>query len=160
MLTFRPPRKQGDGKQEMQSAKGQYHSDLPSRTRQEFKKEVDVNQLMKNFGVTVQTEKPQYQSIDYDLDLQTALGAVAQARRAHSQLPADLRAKYPTWQSLLDAIEAGTYETPEQEETRLAAAEEKKLQEREREFEEFIRRREGKNAEPSRKDTPPAELLD
>lgn len=78
--------------------------------RQEFKADVDINVQLARFGVFAPQRVSQWgQEIDYGVDLQTALEAVAAAKRAHNQLSAELRAKYGTWQSLLNALESGEF---------------------------------------------------
>lgn len=75
--------------------------------RQEFKDDADINILMHRFGV-VPLQKPVFfGDVDYGIDLQQALAAVKQAREAWQTMPADIKADYPTWQSLLNGLELG-----------------------------------------------------
>lgn len=92
------------------------------RARQEFKADQDINTMMAKFGMmSGQTSRPIYGETNYDLDLQNALTAIRDVKAAHGTLPEDVREKYPTWQLLLEAIENGEYETPEQEALRTKA---------------------------------------
>lgn len=78
-----------------------------SRTRQEFKDETDTNWILKRFGIQGANRQVQYGHADFDLDLQQAHEAVNAAKIAHHRMPAHLRDKYPTYKSLLNAIESG-----------------------------------------------------
>lgn len=85
--------------------------------RQEFKADADVNLLLKKFGVGQVRGPGEYRTIDYGVDLQTALAAVDAAKRAHATLPADVRGQYPTWQSMLAAAESGELTLSTKEDT-------------------------------------------
>lgn len=104
-------RTQRDKKQpELSRAGGLDCSESPDMARQEFKNEADVNELLKRFGVGTPLPSRQGEfgkAVDYDLDLQTALAAIAQARNAYSTMSNDLQRKYPSWQRFLNAIERG-----------------------------------------------------
>lgn len=76
--------------------------------RQEFKEEADVNTILLRFGLGASHGLPKtFGETDYDLDLQNALHAIRDAKAAHSRLPEELKADYPTWQSFLNAVESG-----------------------------------------------------
>lgn len=81
-------------------------------TRQEFKNEADINIMLNRFGVAgAQQRSAEYgKDIDFNIDLQTALNAVQQAKLAYAALPPNLRDKYTSWQSLLNALNEGTLE--------------------------------------------------
>lgn len=86
--------------------------------RQEFKDDADVNILLKRFGVGVPLKQVNYGEQDFNIDLQQALTAVNIAREAYKSLPEGLKAKYPTWQKLLNHIESGNLKidlTPQEE---------------------------------------------
>lgn len=77
--------------------------------RQEFKDDADINNILRKFGLNTPQQQPTYGTeVDYTIDLQQALSAISQARQSWKSLPANLKEKYPDWQSLLNAIEAGT----------------------------------------------------
>lgn len=80
-------------------------SDMPDTTRQEFKNETDVNQVLARYGVDGQRRPPIYSEVDYNMDLQQSLGAIREAERAIAKLPPELREKYGTWERLF----AGAY---------------------------------------------------
>lgn len=99
-------RHQADDQQKRFSKQTALRCITPSLTRQEFAAEADINQLLKRFGVT--SRIPEWgKSIDFNLDLQTALGAIRDVKRAYRELPENLRAKYKSWQSLMNAIDQG-----------------------------------------------------
>lgn len=75
--------------------------------RQEFKADQDINAMLKKFGVMIPQLPLQFGDVDFSIDLQTALGAIRQAKQAWQKLPADVKADYPSWQSLLNAMESG-----------------------------------------------------
>lgn len=75
-------------------------------TRQEFKADADINNILQRFGVMGKI--PVWgTTIDYNIDLQSALNAVEQAKIAWKTMPLEVRKKYPTWQILLNEIESG-----------------------------------------------------
>lgn len=86
-------------------------SELPDLARQEFKDETDVNKVLQRYGVDAQLRPTQYSEIDYDTDLQKSLDAIREAERAISKLPPTLRAKYGTWDQLLDGAVNGQFKT-------------------------------------------------
>lgn len=78
------------------------------KARQEFEQETDANRILARFGVEVPGQRPPfYGEGDYDLDLHSAMIATKEAQLMHGTLPANLREKYPTWQSLLNALSSG-----------------------------------------------------
>lgn len=82
------------------------------RARQEFGKDADINVMLKRFGISGFAPRgvAQWgQEIDYDLDLQQALDGVAAAQAAHRKMSAELRERFPTWQSLLNALVSGEF---------------------------------------------------
>lgn len=105
MHTFR--RQSDDDQQRHSDAAAIDFTDDPGKTRQEFKDEADTNILLKRFGVGIPQKQVTYGETDFNIDLQTALEAVAIAKKAYKDLPADLRKQYPSWQTLLNHIESG-----------------------------------------------------
>lgn len=107
-------RTQADGQQAFYSdMAGIDFTGTTDMTRQEGKTEADINVLMKRFAATGQIElkrDPKYQMIDYTIDLQTGLDAIAQAKQFQEALPEPLRAKYKTWRSVLQGIATGELE--------------------------------------------------
>lgn len=76
--------------------------------RQEFKVEADINEMLKRFGVLGVQQRPLvFGDVDYSIDLQQALFAVKEAKRVWERMPADVKAEFPTWQSLLNAANTG-----------------------------------------------------
>lgn len=140
-------RQQHDGMQDAYSDEAAIDcTTKPDLARQEFKTESDVNNILNRFGVpiangTFGTE------VDYTIDLQHALGAITDARRAHRNLPENLREKYPTWQSLLNALESGSLEMKNEDEPPADAADKTRLDiieraKRKRDLEDWQRMRE------------------
>jgi len=84
------------------------------KTRQEFKKEADVNELMKRFGAVPPSRLPGGEW-DFDMDLATAFDSVRSVRDGYRRLPSELRDQYPTPQALIDAVIRGevTYKSEE-----------------------------------------------
>lgn len=83
-------------------------SNDPQLTRQEFKDEADVNKLLLRYGVGLPVRTPEWGvTTDFDIDLQIALSAIHEAKQAHRDLPDNLKAKYPTWKKLLNALDRG-----------------------------------------------------
>lgn len=73
-------------------------------TRQEFKDETDINWLLNKYGALPQMREPQFQDVDYDMDLLTAYEAVRQAQTVFGNLPHDIREKFGSWESLAAAM--------------------------------------------------------
>lgn len=83
----------------------------PSLTRQEQKNDADINVLLSRFGVNQQIRTGgRFGEHDDQLDLHTALQAVAAARTANFNVPDELREKYPDWKTVLAGAENGSYE--------------------------------------------------
>lgn len=74
---------------------------LPSMTKQEFKKECDINNIIKQFSVTgmfshvsAKARLGTYEDLPDPLDFQESLELVNQARRQFMTLPAKLRDRF------------------------------------------------------------------
>lgn len=81
------------------------------RTRQEFAAEADINVMFAKFGVFGDARKPiAYGEVDYSIDLQQAFAAIEDAKRLWKRMPEGIQEKYPNWQSLLNAANAGELE--------------------------------------------------
>lgn len=94
--------------QQISRSSGLDCSDDKDRARQEFKDETDTNQILNRFGVDLAQRPVEYgKETDYNMDLQQALAAVAQAKDTYRQMPNDLQRRYPTWQRFLNAVERG-----------------------------------------------------
>lgn len=83
--------------------------DAESPTRQELKDDADINVMIKRFGGIPDTgRRIQFgEQMSFDLDLMTAFEALANAKSSFDDLPAELRAKYPTITRLMEAVERG-----------------------------------------------------
>lgn len=102
-----PTRSQTDGLGDIASLdSGLDCSNLPDLARQEFKDEVDVNIMLRKFGIPI-AGPLQFGEIDYDLDLQQAHAAVNVARKVHNKMPQEIKDKYPTWGEFLTAVVRG-----------------------------------------------------
>lgn len=95
-------------------------------TRQEHALEADINYLVDRYTPGAPMRQITYGEADFTMDLQQAFGAIALARHMHSRLPRELLEQYPTWQSLLNAVESGQFRSDllnrEQERQRAAGA--------------------------------------
>lgn len=78
------------------------------RARPEFKDDADINVILGRFGAHAPQKQMVFgNEVDYNLDLQQALTAIEDAKTAHRDLPTNLKERYPTWQSLLNALDSG-----------------------------------------------------
>ena len=70
----------------------------PSRTKQSFRDECDINNILRQFNVTgelrVGSVQPQYGDFSGITDYQSALNAVMAAQDSFLQLPAKIRARF------------------------------------------------------------------
>lgn len=103
------PRTQIDDKGDEYSLLAATYADDKMITRQEYKDEADINLLLKRFGV-IPGPQGTYGEVDYTLDLQTALAALASANKANFDVPTELRDKYRGWRDVLNATETGEYQ--------------------------------------------------
>ena len=69
-----------------------------SKTQQQFADEVDINTIVRRFGLTGQlpdnVTMPQYADYEGVFDFQTAMNTMMEAERSFMQLPADVRARF------------------------------------------------------------------
>lgn len=69
-----------------------------TRTKQSFKEEVDINTIVQRFGLTGQMPEnvraPTYADFSEVEDFQSAMNAIAKAREAFDQMPAEVRAEF------------------------------------------------------------------
>lgn len=78
------------------------------RARQEDAHAADINNILSRYGIGLNQKQPIWGTeVDQNLDLQQALSAIAEAKHAWRNLPENLRMRYPSWQQLLNAIDAG-----------------------------------------------------
>lgn len=70
----------------------------PSRARQEFKDECDINVIVQTYGLTGQVpvgaKAPEYQDFAGVMDFQTAVHAVMQAEESFMEMPAAVRREF------------------------------------------------------------------
>lgn len=75
-----------------------WSSDQPSLTQQQFKDEVDINTIAKNFGMTGNLPSavyaPTYGDFENIEDFQTALHAIQDASASFMALPANVRERF------------------------------------------------------------------
>lgn len=73
-------------------------NDLPTKTQQQFRDEVDINTIVERFGLTGQMPEdfraPQYGDFSDVVDFHTAQNAVLAAQDAFMQMPAGMRARF------------------------------------------------------------------
>lgn len=79
-----------------------------TKVRQEFKEESEINSLLERAGLNpLQGRQPIFTETDYTLDLQRAYTAVQEAAAAYQRLPDEIKKQYPSWESVVKAVEAG-----------------------------------------------------
>lgn len=80
------------------SARSRFVFERPSRTKQSFRDECDINNILKRFNVTgelpVGSVQPQYGDFSGITDYQSALNAVMEAQDSFLALPAKVRSKF------------------------------------------------------------------
>lgn len=78
-------------------------------TRQEFKKECDINTLLEKFGADSfnQQRQPIYGDFDFDQDLQAAYATLDAAQRVYDKLPVDIKKKYLDYDDFIKALYNG-----------------------------------------------------
>lgn len=115
---MRDNRGQNDGLQDAYSADAvinytdpDNNPDTRSLTRQEFKAEADINNILKKFGVDSFNNQPILDSMDYDTNLHQAMELLAAANALHRDLPEQLRAKYPTRAAIIEGLDSGQFIT-------------------------------------------------
>lgn len=102
-------RTQVDGLGEEYSLASAYDTTkTPDTARQEHKDDADVNILLARFGVDQPQKSVVFGEMDFSLDLQQAITACRESESAHERLHPDLKAKYPTWQTMITAMHDGT----------------------------------------------------
>lgn len=74
---------------------------LPSRTKQEFKDQCDINNIIKAFKITgqithisAQAAKGAYMDLPDEVDFQTSLNVIRQAEESFATLPAAIRDRF------------------------------------------------------------------
>lgn len=114
MHLFPVERTQGDDMQKSYSNATRIDfTGTPELTRQEQKAEADIQYILAHFGINTQQRAVMYGDQDTEIDLQQAFMAREEMRRGWHTLPDELKAKYPSWQSLIVALNTGEL-TPEQ----------------------------------------------
>lgn len=114
----RAHRTQIDGKQDtVSAAAGLDYSKEPTKVREEFADEQDVNNILARLGhqgpEALNQRNGIYGEVNWDLDLQAATIAAQEARDAYHRLPKELKELYPDMASLLNAVEADQLTTEE-----------------------------------------------
>lgn len=96
-----------DGKQDAMSLEASLALPIEAdQCRQEMAEDTDINVFLTRYGMP-QPGGGSYGEADYDLDLQGAIHAIDDAKRAWHNLDPELRKKFPSWLDLLAAAEAG-----------------------------------------------------
>lgn len=84
----------------------------PDMARQEFRDEVNINNIVARFlstGIPPVQRQPVYGDRDFDIDLHSGYLAIENVQRAFLRLPPALQEKYKNTQGLLDAIHRGEF---------------------------------------------------
>lgn len=105
-------RAQYDGREDEVSDATGIDTGTETPTRQEFKDEADINNILTRFGVAQQRPLRYGDEIDYSTDLQDALHALDQVQGINDTVvPPELKEKYgDDWRKLLNAVESGEYQ--------------------------------------------------
>lgn len=83
-------------------------SDMPSKCREEFAEDADVNVILRRFGaVPPQLRQPVFGEQDFSLDLRDHLDAVRAAAESWQAVPLSVRRRYANWSELNEAVEQG-----------------------------------------------------
>lgn len=82
------------------------------RTRQEFKKDSDVNYLIKKYGANIPMGNVRFGVQEFGVDRFEALRRLETAQDTYDALPESVKAVYGDWETLLAAIADGSYKTP------------------------------------------------
>jgi len=87
-----------------------------NRTRQEFKDEADINNVVARFYpfAPPQARVPVYGEQDMSLDLHGALMVVQEARESYASLPESLRSRFPTYSDFVNAVADGRVQIVDQ----------------------------------------------
>lgn len=84
-----------------------FSSELPSRTKQSFRDECDINTIVRRFGLTGEMPpplSPQFGDFSNVVDFQTAMNAIRHAGESFMTLPASLRSRFDNDPSKLIAF--------------------------------------------------------
>lgn len=82
-----------------------------SLVRTEFAEEADIEYMLTRFGVNQQLRPVTYgQEVDYSLNLADAIELLNRVEPIKDAVPPELRAKYPNWRILVNAVNTGEYE--------------------------------------------------
>lgn len=100
-------RTQSDGLGDVYSLETAIDASEGGVARQEFKDEADINIMLAKFGVFAPQKEVFFGDVDYGIDLQQALFAIADAKRAWQLMPDDVKKEFPTWRDLLNGLESG-----------------------------------------------------
>lgn len=85
----------------------------PLITRQEERDLADINRVFQKYRATGQlpTGREGFSGdVDYDIDRLTAINAVREFQEGYERLSPELRKRYPTVRSLVDAVNEGTFD--------------------------------------------------
>lgn len=79
------------------------------RTRQEFRDEANINNIVARFYpfAPPQARIPQFGEQDMSLDLHSAVLSIQAAREAYAEVPAKLREAFPTYSEFVSAVADG-----------------------------------------------------
>lgn len=100
-------RTQQDGLGDIYSVNGGIDASQGDVARQEFKADADINLMLAKFGVFAPQKQVYFGDVDYGIDLQQALAAIADAKQAWQVMPPEIKKEFPTWKELLNALESG-----------------------------------------------------
>lgn len=88
------------------------HTGDETPVRQEFKHTTDINNILQEYRSGMIAPKPGTfgDEVDMNFDLTDAYTALATANRATLNVPPELKSQFPTWESVLNGVENGSYQ--------------------------------------------------
>lgn len=111
LMAIIPYRTQNDGMQRRFAKAARIETGPDTPTRQEFAEESNINNILSRYmGAAIPDPGNGNREVDYNLDLQNAYQAINDAKALDENVPAELRKKYPTWITVLQAVETGQYQ--------------------------------------------------
>lgn len=112
ILRYEGLRQQSDNHDEITRLTGLSCPPEENLTRQEFKDEADINNIVARFYpfAPPMARVPQYGEQDMSLDLHQAMLGIQAAREAYADVPPALRAQFPTYADFVRAVAAGEVE--------------------------------------------------
>lgn len=104
-------RSQYDYDADQNSADTAYDATGSTLTRQEYKDDADINNIVRRFGVEAHARQPLFGEMNFDRGLQEAFAEIRQANHLWLTLPPELRDKYKSRAEMYAALDNGKFAT-------------------------------------------------